>query len=184
MKLGLVCFIGGLLLVQSCTKDEELSVVPEIEFQEYLVYRNAAGKDTAIDFIFTLKDGDGDIGFFSDELDTSCGADNSNLYLTYQTLSGGSYRVKKFWTQVIEYIPPACDSLVYFDSVAVQFNQRIQYLAPEGSSRTLEATVTYRITYDAGLFLLDPAGRFEYYLRDRAGHLSNTDYSADLFLNL
>lgn len=169
------------VLFYSCGKESSFSPIPEITFERFVIYSNASGKDTTVDFIFSLKDGDGDIGFRDNEYDNSCGADNSNLYLLYEEKSGASYKPKKLWTQVVE-ITPACDTLTYFDSVQVRFNQRMQYIEPAGNSKGIEATVTYRMDYASALILLSTTGRFEFYIRDRANNKSNRIYSADLNL--
>ncbi|MBL7924713.1 MAG: hypothetical protein JNL88_10990 [Bacteroidia bacterium] len=180
MKSTILLFFGVVaLFLASCGKEESFSPVPEITFERFANYKNAAGQDTAVDFVFSLKDGDGDIGFSDNEFDNSCGADNFNLYLSYEEKNGAGYRPKKLWLQVID-ISPACDTSIYFDSVQVKFNQRMQYIEPAGNSKGIEATVTYRMDYTSALILLSTSGRFEFYIRDRANNLSNKIYSQDL----
>jgi hypothetical protein len=77
-----------LLPLMACKKEENFSEIPEITFTEFRYYKDAAAKDTAIDFIFKFKDGDGDIGFIDNEFDNSCGADNNNLYIAYEERRG------------------------------------------------------------------------------------------------
>lgn len=182
MKLShLVLITTFLSVLGSCTKDEKFSEIPSVEFVSYVKYADAAGKDTAVDFIFTLRDGNGDIGFRENEFDNSCGADNFNLYLAYEEKSGAGYRPKKLWLQVVE-VTPMCDTLVYFDSVQVRFNQRMQSIEPAGNTKSIEAEVRYRMDFASALVLLSSAGRFEFYIRDRAGNRSNKAYSNDLQL--
>ena len=169
-------------LISSCKKDQTFSTIPEVAFDNFITYSDAAGVDTAVDFIFTIKDGDGDIGFQEGEFNTSCGADNSNLYIAYEEKSGASYRPKKIWTQVTD-ITTNCDTTIYFDSVQVKFNQRMQYIEPPGNSKSIEATVTYRMDYISALILLSTQGRFQFYIRDRANHVSNTAVTDDLLLS-
>jgi hypothetical protein len=173
----------GLLMVllQSCKEDEKFSTIPEITFERFELYKNAAGQDTTVDFVFSLTDGDGDIGYRDNEIDNSCGADNFNLYMFYEEKNGSSYRPKKLWLQVTE-ITPACDTLVYFDSVQIVFNQRMQYIEPAGNSKGIEAEVRYRMDYTSALILLSNIGRFDFYIRDRANNKSNRIYSGDLVL--
>ena len=171
-----------ILLIGSCKKDQQLSTTPEITFDNFITYSDAAGVDTAVDFIFKIKDGDGDIGFLDNEFNTACGADNSNLYIAYEEKNGAGYRPKKIWTQVTD-ITTNCDTTIYFDSVQVKFNQRMQYIEPPGNSKSIEATVTYRMDYLSALILLSTQGRFQFYIRDRANHISNTAVSSDLLLS-
>lgn len=177
----LLCLFILAILFNSCREEEQLNPVPQVEFKNFIKYSDAAGRDTAVDFVFTLVDGDGDIGFRENEFNTACGADNSNLYLAYEEKSGISYRPRKIWVQVVE-ITPACDTLVFFDSVQVKFNQRMQYIEPASNRKSIEATVTYRMDYVSALILLSKTGRFEFYIRDRAKNKSNVAYSADLEL--
>ncbi len=178
-------FLSALVIfamISSCKKDQTFSTTPEVTFDNFIKYSDAAGVDTAVDFIFTIKDGDGDIGFLENEFNTSCGADNSNLYISYEEKNGAGYRPKKIWTQVTD-ITTNCDTNIYFDSVQVKFNQRMQYIEPPGNSKSIEATVTYRMDYISALILLNTQGRFQFYIRDRANHISNTAVSTDLLLS-
>lgn len=160
------------VIFASCQKDETFSKIPEVTFERYDIYSDAAGIDTTVDFIFSLKDGDGDIGFKDGEFNSACGADNSNLYLAYEEKSGTSYVPKKIWTQVTD-ITANCDTNIYFDSVQVVFKQRMQYIEPAGNSKSIEATVKYRMDYLSAVILLSKEGRFKFYIRDRANHESN-----------
>lgn len=180
MKQVFLLFFLITLLI-ACRKEEEQSPIPRVEFQSFIKYSDTAGRDTAVDFVFTLVDGDGDIGFRENEFNTACGADNSNLYLAYEEKSGTTYRPRKIWLEVVE-VTPACDTLVYFDSVQVKFNQRMQYIEPASNRRSIEATVTYRMDYVSALILLSKTGRFEFFIRDRANNKSNIAYSGDLEL--
>lgn len=177
----LIFLLSMAILIQACSEEEQLSPVPQVQFKTFVKYSDAAGRDTAVDFVFTLVDGDGDIGFRENEFNTACGADNSNLYLAYEEKSGLTYRPRKIWLEVVE-ISPTCDTLVYFDSVQVKFNQRMQYVEPASNRKSIEATVTYRMDDLSALILLAKTGRFEFYIRDRANNKSNIAYSADLDL--
>ena len=168
-----------MVLFAACTKEAQYSTTPQITFNSFVHYVDAAGKDTAIDFIFDLKDGDGDIGVIDGQLDNSCGADNNNLYVKYEEKRDTAFYAKKLWQQVTQ-ISTGCDTTVYFDSVQVQFNQRMQYVSPATNKKSIEAKVTYRMDYYSSLILFSPVGRFKFYIRDRAGHISNTVTTPEL----
>ena len=169
------------LFISACKDDEQFSTTPVVTFDRFVTYADASGKDTAVDFIFSLKDGDGDIGFADNEFNSACGADNSNLYISYEEKRGATYAPKKFWTEVTD-ISSNCDTTVYFDSVQVKFNQRMQYIEPPGNSKSIEATVTYRMDYLSAVVLLSTIGRFKFYMRDRGNHKSDEITTTDLFL--
>jgi hypothetical protein len=174
-------FLIGLAFLFSCKKDEQVSVVPEISFTALNRYVDAAGKDTAIELVFKIKDGDGDIGFGENEFDKACGADNNNLYVKYEELRGNAYAPKKLWLQVTD-ISASCDTTIYFDSVQVAFEQRMQYIEPAGNKKSIEADVYYRIN-GLNLMLLSANGRFDFYIRDRANHKSNMVITPGFFIS-
>jgi hypothetical protein len=176
---NLLLVLFSAFIISSCQKDEEFSKIPEITFERYDIYSDAAGVDTTVDFVFSLKDGDGDIGFNDGEFNSACGADNSNLYLAYEEKLGANYIPKKIWTQVTD-ITANCDTNIYFDSVQVIFNQRMQYIEPAGNSKSIEATVKYRMDYLSAVILLSRSGRFKFYIRDRANHVSNVVVTPEL----
>lgn len=176
----LFTLLAGLALA-GCKSDEKFSRIPEITFDKFVLYKDAAGRDTSIDFVFSLKDGDGDIGYREDEVDNSCGADNFNLYIAYEEKRGAAFFPKKIWTEVTD-ITANCDTTVYFDSVQVRFLQRMQYIEPAGNSKGIEATVTYRMDFVSALLILSPSGRFDFYIRDRANNKSNRLYTPELNL--
>jgi hypothetical protein len=178
MKNLLLLFFVA-IIIASCQKDEQFSTTPEITFERYDIYSDAAGIDTTVDFVFSLKDGDGDIGFKDGEFNSACGADNSNLYLAYEEKLGANFVPKKIWTQVTD-ITANCDTNIYFDSVQVVFNQRMQYIEPAGNSKSIEATVKYRMDYLSAVILLSKAGRFKFYIRDRANNVSNVVVTPEL----
>jgi hypothetical protein len=171
-NLASLSLIVAVIFLFACNKEKQFSVIPQIEFQSFALYKDAAGKDTTVDFIFTFKDGDGDIGTPDNELDTTCGANNDNLFIAYEEKKQNNYYPKKFWIQV-ETVDKNCDTTLAFDSVQVQFNQRMQYVEPAGNKKSIEGTVTYRMDYLSAVVLLSAQGRFIFYIKDRARHQSN-----------
>lgn len=171
MEMKRIWFLLLLVPLFSCKKDQTFSTIPEISFTTFNQYRDAAAKDTALELVFNIKDGDGDIGFADNEFDNSCGADNNNLYIRYEEQRGSGFAPKKLWLQVTE-VSPACDTTIYFDSVQVAFNQRMQYIEPAGNKKAIQADVYYKID-GINLQILSTTGRFVFYIRDRANHRSN-----------
>lgn len=167
-KLRLLLLFLPLL---GCKKDETFSTIPEIAFTAFNVYKDAAAKDTCLELVFNIRDGDGDIGFAENEFDNSCGADNNNLYVNYEEQRGNGFAPKKLWLQVTK-VSPTCDTTIFFDSVQVAFEQRMQYIEPAGSKKAIEADVYYKIN-GINLQILSTTGRFVFQIRDRANHRSN-----------
>jgi hypothetical protein len=179
VRLAIVLSPLLFVIITGCSDYEKFSKIPEVSFDNFIVYKNASGRDTTVDFIFSIKDGDGDIGYREDEVDNTCGADNFNLYIAYEERRGNDFFPKKIWTEVTE-ITTDCDTNIYFDSVQVKFLQRMQYIEPAGNSKGIEATVTYRMDFASAVLLLSPAGRFEFYIRDRAKNQSNKVITPEL----
>ena len=74
MKSRILLLFAVVALLASCGKEESFSPIPEIKFDRFQNYIGTTGNDTAVDFIFTIRDGDGDIGLADNEFDNSCGA--------------------------------------------------------------------------------------------------------------
>lgn len=178
---NLFILFAVIVFFAACTKEVQYSNIPQITFNSFVHYKDVAGKDTALDFIFDLKDGDGDIGVIDGQIDNSCGADNNNLYVKYEEKRDTAFYPKKLWQQVTN-ITTNCDTTIYFDSVQVQFNQRMQYVSPATNKKSIEARVTYHMDYYSSLILFSAAGRFNFHIRDRAGHVSNTVITPELDL--
>ena len=170
-----------LLPLFACKKDQTFSTIPEITFTTFNLYKDGSARDTALELVFNIRDGDGDIGFEDNEFDNSCGADNNNLYIRYEEQRGAGFAPKKLWLQVTE-VTPLCDTLIYFDSVQVAFNQRMQYIEPAGTKKAIQADVYYKID-GINLQILSTTGRFVLYIRDRANNRSNEITTPEFTLN-
>src|SRR5205809_4601525 len=108
---GFPLVIIAILLIYSCSKRDKFPEIPKIKFKEFLQYKNAAAKDTAIDFVFTFEDGDGDLGYSDNEFISKCGIPQSNLFIFYEEKIGSSYMPKKFFeTNRFEY-NDNCDTI-------------------------------------------------------------------------
>lgn len=176
--LFVTCFMAAFLF-NSCRKPEKFSEIPKITFKEFLQYKSVAGKDTAVDFVFKFQDGDGNIGYMKNEF--FCPA--NNLFIFYEEKQGAIYVPKKFFEPVIIDYNSNCDSIgVHADSVQLSFPSRMTYIQPAGSDKSIEGEVTYHFLQNNVLFL-SSKGRFKFYIVDRAGNQSNTEYSAELAIN-
>ncbi len=176
----LICFVAAALF-NSCQKPEKFSEIPKITFKEFLQYKNVAGKDTSIDFVFTFEDGDGDIGYSENEF-FKCGVPLNNLFIYYEEKKGSAYVPKLFLEHIYD-VNDQCDTLGQRDdSLQLHFPSRMTYIQPSGSDKSIEGEVSYHLSQNNILFLSNQ-GRFKFYIVDRAGHQSNTEYSAELNIN-
>lgn len=58
MKISAIRFpvvIIVFFFIYSCSKPEKFSDIPKIAFKEFLQYRNASAKDTAVDFVTLFR---------------------------------------------------------------------------------------------------------------------------------
>ena len=80
-----------LVSLVSCKDDPEISKTPEINFGEFLLYKNISGKDSMIVLRINYEDGDGDLGLSSTDTLPPYNYGNSafyNLFVTYQVNNG------------------------------------------------------------------------------------------------
>lgn len=141
-----------LIIIQGCRKDEEFSVIPEIEFMSFTkIKKNGLDYQGVLEFSF--KDKDGDIGL--KEEDTLPPYDY-NLYLTYFEKVAGEF---------VEY---------EFPDTTIPTHGRIPYLTPEGQNKTIKGVIQDTIFInDFDTTNIYDTLRFEFYILDRALHKSN-----------
>lgn len=145
-----------LVLISSCRKIEQMPVEPSIEFISFAVFDTTYDlgnvKEGRLKFYF--EDGDGDIG--SDETITGQ-ADTSNLFLKLFRETGG---IMVEVTDTNDLMKPS--------------NYKIPYLERIGQNKILRGTIAITFYYtfydpaDSGIF------RYDFYIKDRAGHHSDT----------
>lgn len=136
------------LFLQSCQKEDSLPVTPSIEFKSLEKFATVSAGFDSLVLTFAFEDGDGDIGF--PESDTS----SRDIF------------VKLFEKQNGVFVP-----IVFTDTLL--FTYRMPYLEPTGNNSSLKGDVI--ISY-LGYLLGVPNDtvRYELYIKDRAGHISNT----------
>jgi len=161
----LIIFILPLITVISCRKIEQLPPEPKIEFLNFAVF------DTTIlgnfckggRLSFHFEDGDGNIG--AQPPDGTEG-DTTNLFFTMFRKVGG------VMTEV-----PGNDKLKPSD-------YRIPFMERTGQNKMIKGTIA--ITF----FYLDYSEkdtdtiRYDFYLKDRADNLSNTESTGEIYLSV
>ncbi|MDQ3051787.1 MAG: hypothetical protein M3Q95_12930 [Bacteroidota bacterium] len=144
--LAFVIFpVVGLFLLNSCTDEDTYPVTPEINFKSLEIFQNSSQQDSVI-LTFSFTDGDGDIGSITtDSL-------SRDVFIKFYELRNGVF------------IP--------FDDPFGAFNYRIPYLEPRGNNKSLKGDI--RINVDYNVLQPNDTVKYELYLKDRAGHQSNT----------
>ena len=183
---NLVLCLIILLCIASCVKPTNFSTTPNISFKEYHQYKNVAGKDTSLDIVTHFEDGDGDIGYLDNEF-IKCNAPQNNLFIYYERKQGNNFAPVIFYDPWAE-LNDQCDTIALHDSLQLHFENRMTFIQPSGSNKSIEGDVTYHLSETFVKFLFPyqvntAQGRFRIYMIDRAGHKSNEIITADLNIN-
>lgn len=137
--------VVALFFMNSCTDEETYPITPEIAFKSLEILQNTSQKDSVV-LTFSFTDGDGDIG--TPQLDTS----GRDVFVKFYELKNGVF--------------------VAFDDPFGAFNYRIPFLIPRGNNESLKGDI--RINVDYNVLQPNDTVKYEVYIKDRAGHKSNT----------
>jgi len=157
-----IFFTGIFVLIQffSCRKPEKVSEIPQIKFVDIPI------KDTLDDLgnpirratlIYTLIDGDGDIGFQAADTIAPYNVGSKYYYNIYIDL------YKRVQNQQV-LIP-----------LQAPFYFRTQYIQPQGINKVLQCTL--KVNMDFNLPTDIDSCEFVFYMYDRAQHQSNIERS-------
>jgi hypothetical protein len=159
-----------LLILVACVKTEQVSPIPEIKFISLKVY---LGYDSLLEqyltvgeLKFSFIDGDADIGIYPNNVDTvAWNVNNYNVFLIPYEKVDTSYVA----IDLDHSNPPPYYTIWHDDKL-----DRV------GQNKTIKGTITITILdlpqYDTI--------RYEFYIRDRAGHDSNTETTTDIGTHL
>ena len=134
----------ALLLVFGCTKEETYPVTPEITFKSLEIFQSVSQNDSVV-LTFSFTDGDGDIG--TPKEDTI----NTDVFVSMYELKEGVF--------------------VKYDDPFGALNYRVPFLEPRGNNKSLKGDI--RINIDYNIFEINDTIRYELFMKDRAGHVSN-----------
>ena len=143
------------LLFTSCLKRESYPVEPHIEYVNFVKYINNAGIEDKGTLIFSFTDGDGDIGLkTSDTLPpfNESGDYYYNLYIFYKELQHGV-------------LTPI--------ELPLPFHTRLPVITPSGNNKAIKGEMEVKLDIFNPLSTFDTIS-FDFYLVDRALHVSNT----------
>jgi hypothetical protein len=153
-----VIFAGLLMIIPffifSCVKVEKYPAKPDITFTSFQAFDyvdTLGNQDRAGRLKFYFIDGDGDLGL---DPPTSPGQDSTNLFFKLYRVSNGV-------------LTPAADNDVLKPS-----DYRIPYLQRVGQSMALKGTIS--ITFIYLFYSSADTIEYEFYIKDRAGNVSNT----------
>ena len=172
-KIIFTLFSVAAIIFTSCTEDtepEEFSIIPEIGFKEYTVYKDANGRDTSISLTITFQDGDGDLGL--NQGDTFPPFDRDSKYHSCMYI----YYYEFVDSQFVE-VRPEVGGVPVGDTI--RYPYRFVRLTPNTPNKALKG----EITWNYGLITPIKSNRikFKIYIYDRALHKSNEVESPDFY---
>ena len=160
------------LLLNSCEKEPEFSIIPEIEFVEFIQYKNDFGKDTALKLVISYTDGDGDLGL--EQGDTLSPFNQGSLYHSCMYI----YYYEYVDSQFVE-VRPEIGGIPIGDTI--RFPYRYRNLTPETPNKTIIGEIAWHTN------LIQPQKnsliKFKIFIFDRALHKSNEIETPEIFYN-
>lgn len=155
-----VIFVSALLLA-SCIKIKTLPDEPSIEYRSFAIFdtTDILGNNLKAGRLkFYFEDGDGDMGYLSPEGEEQ--TDSINLFFTLYRMKDGSM------------------NLAPGDDPFKPSGYRIPYMERLGQNKILKGTIS--VTFMYLFYSKDDTIRYDFYIRDRAGNLSNTVSSSNI----
>ena len=132
------------VLINGCSKEETFPATPQITFKSLSVLNSSLQTDS-VELIFSFVDGDGDLGTPATDIL------NRDIFVKIFELRNGVF-VEPFLPAPLEY--------------------KLPYLEPGGNNKSLKGDVKINVDYNVGY--PNDTIRYTVYIKDRAGHISNT----------
>ncbi|MEA3495714.1 MAG: hypothetical protein U9R42_06735 [Bacteroidota bacterium] len=161
-KLSLI-IMSFLLMISffNCSDKMEFDIVPLIEFQEYKIYSDNSGLDTAIILTISFQDGDGDIGL--SQSDTLAPFNSGSEY--YSNMIVEYYEYNYTDSQYTKVTPnPFSD-----DTISYEYRLPIE-ISPNKNNKAIKGKID--LTINDILAKSNPI-KFKIYIYDRELHKSN-----------
>ena len=161
IKYIFVLFFLSLIIV-SCVKEKEFPPTPSIAFLHYDAYT----PDSA-DCVISFKDGDGDIGILPED---ATSPNDYKLKYLYKDLATGV-----FLPYDSNLATPEMDTLFY--------SYRVPNLTPDGQYKALDGEIRAKLRAAPIYHPAHSIVKFEIFLRDRAGNVSNRVLTNEIITN-
>jgi hypothetical protein len=154
-KIAILLFFMAMIFT-TCTKKEEYPPEPQLEFSNFVTYRNLNGVDSLGILTISYTDGDGDIGL--PVWDTGV-----NFFVSYYVMDNGELKVGTRYNPTTGEID------------TINFNARIPVLAPGDYTGWIKGQIedTIKPLSDPTSSKLLDTIMFEAQVVDRAGNRSN-----------
>lgn len=172
-------FFALAMVMQSCTKSNNASPIPMLEYKDYSKLKTNAGKDSLVIINMTFEDGDGDIGLSESDSFPPFRFGSPNFYnLLVEFYTIDNDKPRKITSQFLQ-DPITGDT--------VNFNQRISNITPEGRDKYINGRIKLLTPFQTVLDYSMPLPDSVYYtitLQDRSLNNSNTVQSPVIVLDL
>ncbi|HUS85833.1 MAG TPA: hypothetical protein VMW76_01225 [Bacteroidales bacterium] len=150
-----------LLILAACTKFRHLPPEPKIEFRSFVMFDSIdilGNPSRAGKLEFYFEDGDGDVGIKVNEFSEE---DTTNLFITgYRKIDGSFIEM----TDSTDVLKPS--------------DYRIPFIERSGQNHVIMGTV--EVTFLYLFFTNNDTIMYEFYIKDRAGNLSNKEISCEI----
>lgn len=159
-KISFIFLITLILITISCSKKEDFSDIPYIEFKSFYKLSNVNDIDSVGVIEFSFTDGDGDIGLSEWDSDPPY---DFNLFITYFEKQEGEFKeviLTAYNNQTGEY-----------DTINLDY--RIPVINNTGQEKSLKGKIELELNINNPSSDYDTI-RFDLFIKDRALHESNT----------
>jgi hypothetical protein len=167
-----VLAVISVFILASCHHEPEFSIIPEIKYEDYILYKNQFGKDTALKLIISYTDGDGDLGL--EQSDTFPPFNTGSLYHACMYI----YYYEFVDSQFVE-IRPEIAGIPIGDTI--RFPYRFRNLTPDTPNKTIKGEIEWHTN------LIQPQKnnliKFRIFIFDRALHKSNVIETPEIYYN-
>lgn len=156
MKKTSILIVLPVILAVACGRIENLPDTPSVEFRSFSLFDSTdiLGNHLKAGVLtFYFEDGDGDLGLA--EPDSTSSSDTTNLFLTLYRKTNGVF------------------SQVSDNDILKPSAYRIPYLTPIGQNGVLKGTIDITLLYF--VYHNTDTLYYDFWVKDRAGHKSNTD---------
>jgi len=157
-----IYLLCGCILFSGCNDHNDISIIPEISFKEYTLYKNAINRDTAITLVINFQDGDGDLGL--EQGDTLPPFNPGSKYYACMYIYYYEFVDSQF-----KEVRPEISGIPVGDTI--RFKYRFKNLTPNTPNKAIKGEIEWHTSQ------IEPIKsnviKFKIFIYDRALHRSN-----------
>jgi len=162
----------NLFLFINCSDRVDFGIIPVIKFENYQVFTNQFGKDTALTLTISFTDADGDLGLEQSDTFPPFNSGSKYHYCMY-------IHYYEFIDSVWKEVRPEIGGIPIGDTI--RFPYRFRSLTPNTPNKAIKGEIDWHSN------LIEPQKskyiKFAIYIYDRRLHKSNLIESPSIFYN-